>query len=373
VSGFSELAGVGLAEALRLQGITEPTAVQERAVPPITEGRDVIASSETGTGKTMAYLIPTVMKLDPDIKQPQVIILLPTHELASQVHKQAALLLKNIGAEREAALVIGGANAGRQTDALKRKPFIIVGSAGRILELIRSGKLKAHSVRTVILDEADRLVDEINYGPVAAVLKCTLKDRQVLAFSATVGEGTLVRLKDLMKDPVILNVGRGTNSPKAARPALPENFQHCLFVSEQRDKIKLLRKIINGRNIKKAIVFLNNTHSIEMIAERLNHHNIRAGALYGNMLKNDRRNVLNAFRKGGIAVLAASDMAARGLDIKDLTHIINYDVPEDPEVYLHRAGRTGRMGGFGTVITLANEWEMQFVHRIGKEFKIHFI
>ena len=357
---FESLTNAVLAQALGKRGIIEPTPVQAEAIPLLAGGRDVIASSETGSGKTLAYLLPIVCKIDPAIRAAQAVVLVPTHELAAQVCREAEQLLAEAGLSCSAALIIGGANIQRQLDALKAKPVILVGSVGRLNELAEMRKLKLHEVRTVVLDEGDRLLDKDNHEAVRAFIRRTLADRQLALFSASVSEKTEEIARTIMRDPAVLRLRPKTELPKGIR--------HIAVAAGQREKAALLRKIFHAEKIKKGIVFVNNPFHVVNAAERLRRHGVPCAALYGNAFPNERRQALDDFRAGRAALLVASDMAARGLDIQGLTHVINLDMPEQAASYLHRAGRTGRMGADGTVVTLATPRELELLGRYAKQF-----
>ncbi len=360
---FLELTNEVLSTALLQGGFETPTEIQTRAIPIVASGKDLIAQSATGTGKTLAYLLPIYMKIDKDLKSTQAIVLTPTHELAAQVFKHSKILSDATGIQSE--LIIGGVNIKRQIENLKDKPRVIIGSAGRVLELIKLKKIQAHTVKIIVVDEADRLLDAKNYDGLTQVIKTTLKDRQLLFFSASIGTDTMVKAKALAKDPDTLNASGKLN--------LPENIEHMYFVCEEREKIEVLRKIIHGAEIKRAIAFLNNQDQIDNMTKRLNFHGIPSASLYGAAYRDERKKALDDFASGKVTLLVASDLAARGIDIKDITHIINLDVPEDPVFYLHRAGRTGRMNKHGVAITIATTFEVKNIFGCEKRLKFKAI
>lgn len=355
-----------LVSGLKKQGITIPTDIQQKMVPAIQTGQDVIGRSETGSGKTLAYLLPLFAQIDASIRGTQVIILTPTHELAAQVHKQAELLAQNAGLPIRSALIIGTANMARQMERLKEKPQIVIGSTGRILALIQRRKITAHLVKTIVLDEGDRLLEDGNYNDVQAVIKTTLRDRQLVLLSASVDTQTKSRAKALMKENVLLLEGA------AQTTAVPEQIAHHFILTTHREKFVMLRKVLAGEKPNKAIVFLNNPENIEVTVDKLCYHGIPAAGIYGQAGKLDRKNALDDFRNGRIRVLVASDLGARGLDIPDVTHVINLDIPEDATHYLHRAGRCGRQGAEGCVISLVTPYERRFIHLYEKQWGLRF-
>ncbi|WP_317855469.1 DEAD/DEAH box helicase [Chakrabartyella piscis] len=352
--------------ALEKQGITNPTEIQTNLVPLLQEKKDIVARSETGSGKTLSYLLPIIEKLDMNVRGAQAIILTPTHELAAQVCKQAELLEENSGLDIGCMLVIGSAGISRQMEKLKAKPKLIVGSTGRILDLIGRKKIPAHLVKTIVLDEGDRLMEDGNFEDVKAIVRTTLKERQIVLLSASVPEETRNRVATLMKEDYI-SIEAKTGG------IVPRGIAHYYMLTTQRDKFPLLRKIIAGEKPKRAMVFLNNPENIEVTVDKLCHHGIQAAGIYGQANKIDRKNAMDDFRAGRISVLVASDIGARGLDIEGVTHIINLDVPEEPTHYLHRAGRCGRKGEEGTAITLVTPYERRWVHKYAKVWGLKFV
>ena len=352
-----------LVEALRKSAITKPTEIQRKVIPLAMEKKDIIGQSGTGTGKTLAFLLPLFMMVDKSKKEMQAIILAPTHELAMQIHNEIKNLSKNSGTNISSAAIIGSANINRQVERLKEKPHIIVGSPGRILELIKKRKISAHTIKTIIIDEGDKLLDPNNIEIVKAVIKTTLKERQVMLFSATIPVKTLEVAKEFMKDPEVIKV--------SSKKAITNNIDHYYLLCDERDKIKTLRKLVHALKPEKALVFINKSYDIEKTVARLNYHKLKAQGLHGTNRKEDRKKVLQHLRLGKLQLLVASDIAARGLDIKGVSHVFNLELPEDPKDYLHRAGRTGRAGKRGEAITIASKREVKLIHTISRTYKIH--
>ncbi|KLU60951.1 DEAD-box ATP-dependent RNA helicase CshA [Peptococcaceae bacterium CEB3] len=351
-----------LVAGLKKEGIIEPTAIQAKTIPLILDNKDVVGRSETGTGKTLAYLLPVFQKIDTRKKEMQALILTPTHELALQIKRQVEILAKDSGFAVTTAPVIGNVNITRQIEKLKEKPHILVGSAGRILELIQKRKITAHTIKTIVLDEADRLLDEKNAQYVHAIVKTTLKERQLLLFSATLSPLTLLRASEILKDPEVIQV--------TEKIMLPPTLAHQYFISEQRDKIDVLRKLIRIINPSRALIFINNGNQIETTVEKLLFHGLDVEGIHGSWLKADRRKAMEDFRTGKVRLLVASDLAARGLDLIGVTHIFNLDLPEDPQLYLHRVGRTGRAGQSGTALSIVTEKETPLIKKIEQTFRI---
>ncbi len=354
--------GEELVGGLKLMGITEPTEIQEKAIPWALANKDVIGQSQTGSGKTLAYLLPLFARIDSSKREMQAIVLAPTHELAMQIDKTAKLLSEKSGIPVTSIAIIGEVNVKKQVEKLREKPHIIVGSAGRILELIKIKKISAHTVKTIVLDEGDKLLNEKNITVVKAVIKTTLRDRQLMMFSATVTEKALGTARELMKEPEVIKV-------KEENLVNPD-IEHIYLQCEQRDKIEVLRKLIASTNPAKGIIFINKSDDIQIMTAKLQFHNINAQSIFGTASKEDRKNAMEGFRSGKYKLLVASDLAARGLDIAGVSHIFNLDLPEDHKEYLHRAGRTGRQGLAGTCISIVTEKEVAVLRKMEREFII---
>lgn len=351
-----------LVEALKKVNITIPTDIQTKVIPAAQKNMDLIIQSETGTGKTLAYLLPLFEKLAIDKKEMQAIVLVPTHELAIQVERQIEMLSQNSDIKATSTPIIGDVNIMRQIEKLRLKPHIIVGTAGRILELIQKKKISAHTIKTIIIDEADRLLGDSYIEGTKAVIKTTLKERQIIMCSATIPTQTIERAKLLMKEPLIIK-----STPKMQ---VPDTIEHIYFVAEQRDKIEVLRKLVRMINPPKAIAFCGDSNVITEATEKLKYHKINAESIHGSNSKLNRKKTMDDFKAGKLQILIASDIAARGLDIEGITHIINVDIPERSMEYLHRAGRTGRNGNTGMTVSIVTEKEIEFIKQYEKELKI---
>lgn len=351
-----------LAQALQDSRIETPTPVQQQVIPLALAGKDVVGQSATGTGKTLAYLLPLLQKIDTGRRETQAIVLAPTHELAIQIHRQLEDLIQKSGLPATAAPMIGNVNISRQIDKLKEKPHILVGSSGRILELIQKRKLSAQTVKTIVLDEADRLLDDNNRDSVKAVIKTTQRDRQLLLFSATFTPAVREQAEGLTQAAVWVELADETK--------VPAGITHLYVVAEQRDKFELLRKLTGHLAVQKALVFINKSENILAVTEKLAYHGIAVAGLHGSSLKNERKKAMDDFRSGRVKLLVVSDLAARGLDIPDVTHVFNLEFPEDPKLYLHRAGRTGRAGKSGTVLSLVTSGEAALIPRLAKILNI---
>ncbi|MBU9720110.1 MULTISPECIES: DEAD/DEAH box helicase [Bacillaceae] len=344
-----------LQEAWRNSNFTQPTAIQEKAVPTILEGGDVIAESPTGTGKTLAFLLPILNKIDVSKKDVQAVILASSKELVMQIMEE--IRIWSIGSGIERASLIGGANVKRQLDKLKKKPHIIVGTPGRVQELIQMKKLKMHEVRTVVLDEGDQVFSNEHVKTVDQIIKSTLKDRQLLVFSATLSSEVEEKARERMKDPTLIRVGESESAG---------HVEHVYIVCEERDKISVLRKLMNLENMR-ALVFSNNIDVLSVYAAKLEYQGLPLGVLHSEVSKQERERSLKQFRESKFPLLLTTDVASRGLDIKGLNHVIQLEVPKEARQYTHRAGRTGRAGEGGTVISILADYEVKKLLRIGEE------
>ena len=354
-----------LVMALEKQNITSPTDVQRKVIPEVLKNKDLVVQSETGTGKTLAYLLPLFEKLKAMNKEMQAIILTPTHELAIQVERQIEHLSQNSEIKLTSTPILGNVNIERQIIKLREKPNIIVGSPGRILELIKKKKIAAHTVKTIILDEADRLMDQNNVESIKAIIKSTLKERQLMMFSASITKETKDRAREIMKDPEFI---------KGSEEILvPTSIEHIYFVAEQRDKIEVLRKLVRIFNPQKAIVFVNTSNEIDIFTSKLKYHGLNAESIHGTNFKLDRKKAMEDFRSGKVQLLIASDIAARGIDIEGISHIFNMTMPEEPKDYLHRVGRTGRNGNTGIAVSILTDRELPLVRRYQNELNINLV
>ncbi len=362
LTSFSELGlGAALVTALAAGNITSPTKIQALAIPEVLAGKDLLGQAPTGTGKTLAYLLPLFQRLDAEKKELQALILAPTHELAMQIHHQAALLAETSGIELLSVPIIGQVNIARQIDSLKAKPQLIVGSAGRVLELIGKKKITAHTVKVLVLDEADRLLDEQNAPAVEGVVRALKRDRQVVLLSASLPEAVAKKAAAFMNGPVRV--------ADEANMTVPEGIDHEVVVAELREKFDVLRRLVNRMELQRALVFVDGGDA-ERVLERLLFHGLPAASLVGGARKEVRQQALADFKRGTVRLLVATDLAARGLDIPDISHVINLSIPESAEVYLHRAGRTGRAGKRGTVVSIATKGELATLAELAKKLKL---
>ncbi|KMY48567.1 DEAD/DEAH box helicase [Peribacillus loiseleuriae] len=340
-------------------GFSRSTPIQSKAIPVITAGKDILAESPTGTGKTLAYLLPVLEKIDPEHKSAQVLIMASSRELVMQIAEEVRIWAEGSGIT--GASFIGGANVKRQLEKLKKHPQIIVGTPGRVYELIMQKKMKMHEVKTIVLDEGDQLIVPEHMGTIQNIIKTTLKDRQVLMFSATLPEQTEKLARDLTNEPEVVRVDKSEK--------MESKVDHIYFVVERREKAKILEKITRIEGIK-GLAFLNDIAEITVLKEKLDYKGIKLGVLHGESNKMDREKALRHLRSGKMPLLLATDVAARGLDIKGLTTVVHADMAENVDQYVHRSGRTGRAGADGTVISIVTEREERELKKLARELDI---
>lgn len=369
VMTFSELNVTdNLCKALESQNISEPTYIQSHTYKNISEGRDLIACSSTGSGKTLAYLLPLIEKLDLSTKNVQILILVPTQELAVQVNKQVELLFTNAEIPSHSTFLIGEGNISRQIDALKLKPSVIVGTPARVNQLISMKKLKVHEVKTLVIDEADRLMNKTYLETVLSIRKALMKRTQVLLFSASIDRRTLKTANDLTFKPIVINE---QNSNQVS--PIPSTIKHIYVITDRRERIETLRKIAKALNNDKTMVFINTRYDLDEALQKLQYHNYKVGALSSNIDKQEKKKALEAFKTGKFNYLLGTDVAARGLQIDNVSAVINVNLPEDDNEYLHRAGRCGRNGNEGLCVSIITENELPKIKRYQKLFKINIV
>ncbi len=367
MSTFKEL-GVAdaLTAALAKQGVTEPTPIQEQALPRLFAGANLIAQAPTGTGKTLAYLLPVLQRLDSSLPQAQAIVLAPTYELAMQIAGVARELAQAAGLGIRVQGLIGGANIGRQVESLKKKPQLIVGSAGRIAELSRMHKLKLAQVNTLVLDECDRLLDDQNLNTVVDVVQLLQKAHptplQYMLFSATLTKKAHERAS-FLDNPEKIHI-----EESAAELGARENLYQIVPF---RAKIEMVRRLARRLQVKRGLVFINRTFDAERTLMKLRYDGLSVDSLLGTRGKQQRQQAIARFKAGKTHLLLSTDLAARGLDIPDVDYVFNLDLPESAQVYLHRAGRTARAGRRGTVILLADIKEAYKLEQLEKHLGIH--
>ena len=343
--GLSEKVLAAVAE----MGYEKPSPVQRGAIPAVLEGRDVMAAAQTGTGKTAAFLLPTLDRLGHAAKGQGVLMLVvtPTRELAQQIEACARVICKQTG--HRCAVVVGGVGYEPQKAALARGCDVLIATPGRLIDLIDQGAAKLSDVSVLVLDEADRMLD-MGFAPaMRRIVAKTPATRQTLLFSATLGDDVLSTTKELVKDPIRVEIAhKGT--------AAQTIDQYVLGVAEK-EKVRILTDVLKREGSKRVIVFCRGKYRADMVCRKLNKAGITAAAIHGNRTQGQRETALRRFANGEADVLVATDVLARGIDIAEVSYVVNLDVPSDAEDYIHRIGRTGRAGQFGWALTFVAEAE----------------
>ncbi len=342
------------AKTLRVQGIREATPVQEAAIPLVRGGYDVIAEAQTGTGKTLAFLLPLLEKLKPQGKTAQALVIAPTRELALQIGKVAEGLAPVYGIT--SLVLYGGADIERQKEKLRRGPALIIGTPGRLLDHLRRGTLSIAHVNRVVLDEADEMLHRGFVEDVESLLEKTAKDRQFLLFSATMPDRIRALALRYMHAPKFVKLTTET--------VTLDTIEQVVVNAPVEKKLDRLCEVINGENPYLMMVFCRTKERAQQVATDLSVRGYLTDALHGDMTQVQRSRVLRDFRAAKLQILCATDIAARGLDIEGVTHVVNYDLPQGTEWYIHRIGRTGRAGSTGKAITLIAPHEYEKLRRL---------
>jgi ATP-dependent RNA helicase DeaD len=365
-NGFADLGlRPELLASLAQLGYEEPTPIQEEAIPPLAEGRDLLGQAATGTGKTAAFALPVLQRLPVERDSggagggPVALVLVPTRELAVQVSEAFHRYGRDLGAR--VLPVYGGAPIGRQLRALESGVDVVVATPGRALDLVQRGSLRLGGVATVVLDEADEMLDMGFAEDLDALLAETPDERQTVLFSATMPRRLDALARRHLRDPMRISIGR-----EAVEPGEPPKVRQTAYVVPRAAKPAALGRVLDVEAPSAAIVFCRTREEVDSLTETLNGRGYRAEALHGGMSQEQRDRVMGRLRSGTADLLVATDVAARGLDIEQLTHVVNYDVPSAPESYVHRIGRVGRAGREGVAITLAEPREHRMLKLIEK-------
>ncbi len=367
MDSFQELKlNKSILEAIKELGFEKPMPVQEKIIPLMLQDKcdDIIALAQTGTGKTAAFGLPIIHKTDTKLKQVQFLIIAPTRELCLQIADD----LKDFAANDKSikiAAIFGGSSMDRQMQMIKQGAQIISATPGRLLDLINRDVVNLNNVKAVILDEADEMLNMGFKEELEAILETTPKNRNTFLFSATMPKQLLSIANRYMKIPLEITIGK--------RNAGAENVEHLSYFVHARDKYLALKRIVDFHPDIYGIVFCRTRQETKEVAEKLVQDGYNADALHGDLSQSQRETVLNKFRTRHLKLLVATDVAARGLDVEDLTHILNYDLPDELEIYTHRSGRTGRAGKAGTSIVIANLKEKYKLNTIEKQLNKKFI
>ena len=334
-------------------GFETPSAIQDQAIIPALDGRDVIGLANTGTGKTAAFLLPIIEKLSKEPIRNSVLILSPTRELSQQIDEEFRRFAA--GQKLFSAICVGGANIGRQIRDLQRNPHVIIATPGRLKDLIERRVLVLGEINTFVLDEADRMLDMGFVHDIRRVAEMLPKSRQTLCFSATMTPEVKTIMDEFMIDPEIVSVRRGETSDHID--------QDIIEVTDKNDKVEKLIELLHKDELEKTIVFCQTKFGAQRLADNLSKSDLPAVAIHGNKSQSQRERALKAFKTNAVNIMVATDVAARGLDISNISHVINFDAPESYDDYVHRIGRTGRGGKTGSALT--------FVQKRGTSTKTH--
>jgi ATP-dependent RNA helicase DeaD len=321
-------------------GYLTPSPIQAAFIPEALKGIDVIGQAQTGTGKTAAFLLPILERLREE-RAPQALVLGPTRELIHQVHDEAKRIIGDSGVSL--ACIYGGDGFSRQIEALRAGAQVVVGTPGRILDMLRRGHLKTDKISTVVLDEADRMLD-IGFRPdIERILSKTPSQRQTLLLSATMPPQVQRLARRYMVDPAIVDLSRNEISV--------ERIEQTYFTVDEDRKLKLLMRLLVREKPRQCLVFCRMKTTVRKLADALSRRVRGVMAMRGDLPQEKRTRVMRAFREGKIRILVATDVVGRGIDVEGISHVVNYDIPEDPDAYVHRIGRTGRMGKDGKAVT----------------------
>ena len=341
-------------EGVKAMGYVEPTPIQLRAMPLILAGQDVIGSAQTGTGKTAAFALPILSKIGQHSSAPRVLVLEPTRELAAQV--ETAIRDFARFTNLRVAVMFGGVGYGLQREALHKGVDILVATPGRLLDLMQQGTCRLDQIRFLVLDEADRMLDMGFLPDVKRIVQKCPRDRHTSLFSATIPPEIDSLIQWAMRTPQTIQIGI-RRSPK-------DTVKHVIYPVSESQKTDLLLELLKRVNYDSVIIFCRTKHGADRAAHVLKRNNHAVAVLHSNRTQREREQALRGFRDGRYEVLVATDIAARGLDIADVSHVINYDVPQHPEDYIHRIGRTGRMEAKGDAFTLMVAEDVRHVNAI---------
>jgi ATP-dependent RNA helicase RhlE len=341
-------------QGVRAMGYVEPTPIQLRAIPLILEGRDVIGSAQTGTGKTAAFALPILSQLGQHSPQPRLLVLEPTRELAAQV--ETAIHDFARFTNLRTVVMFGGVGYGRQMDALRDGVDVIVATPGRLLDHVQRGTCKLGQIEFLVMDEADRMLDMGFLPDVRRILDRCPRDRHTSLFSATVPPEIETLIQWAMHNPETIEIG--------ARRTPKDTVTHVIYPVSDSQKADLVLELLKRVNYDSVIVFCRTKHGADRVAHLLKKNSHAVAVLHSNRTQREREQALQGFREGRFEVLVATDIAARGLDIAEVSHVINYDVPQHPEDYIHRIGRTGRMEAAGDAYTLMVAEDIRHVNAI---------
>lgn len=329
--------GADLQHNIRQKGYVSPSAIQDKAIPEIVKGNDVIGLANTGTGKTAAFLLPAIERMSGIMVRPSVLIVAPTRELAQQINDEFRAFSKGLGLF--SALVVGGANIERQIRDLKKRPHFVIGTPGRMKDLIERRQLQLKNMSMLVLDEADRMLDMGFLPDIRTIVKAMPRERQSLFFSATITPEIERITQEFLKDPVMVSVRTTETSDHVE--------QDVVETRDKTHKIEVLKDLLDKEAYNKVLVFGETKYGVQRLSDHLSNSGHPSAAIHGNKNQSQRQRALKDFKDNKVKVLVATDVAARGLDIPNVSHVINFDTPQTYDDYVHRIGRTGRGGARG--------------------------
>jgi superfamily II DNA/RNA helicase len=339
---------------VRALGYSIPTPIQLQAIPPIMQGRDVIGLAQTGTGKTAAFVLPILERLRLDPRQGvRALVISPTRELAEQISE----VINNLGIKTglKSITIYGGESIEQQIRSLHENPEIVVACPGRLLDHLWKGTISLSELEILVIDEADRMFDMGFLPDIRSILQCILHRRQTLLFSATMPEKIRQLVREIMRNPVTVQIDRQL-------PA--KSVSHVLYPVPQHLKTALLKEILNDTRTESVLIFTRTKHRAERLSQQLMRCGYKVTSLHGNLSQNQRKAALTGFRNGWIKILVATDIAARGIDVLSISHVINYDMPESTDDYIHRIGRTGRIDKDGDALTFVTDADRNKIHAL---------
>ncbi len=331
-----------LIQALEAKGYQKPTEIQDRTLETLLTGRDLLGIAQTGTGKTGAFLVPIIEQLLHNRVNPYALVVVPTRELALQVEEEFRSMAKGLGLY--SACFIGGTNINNNLKALQRNSHVVIATPGRLLDLTDRKAINLGKFKTLVLDEFDRMLDMGFIKDVKRILDGMPQRTQTMLFSATLDKSQQSMINSILNDHVTVKVSTGDSSGDAID-------QEVIRLKPGEDKFKILANMLSDQEFKKVLLFEETKHRVSRLCMKLNKSGIQAEQIHGNKSQNARQNALKAFKQGRVQVLVATDVAARGLDVSDVSHVINYQVPQTHDSYIHRIGRTGRAGKIGKAYT----------------------
>lgn len=347
-----------LNKAIEELGFYQPTEIQEKMIPLILKGESAVGQSQTGTGKTHSYLLPILEKIDPEKQEVQAVITAPTRELASQIHQEIVSITKFSEKTITARCLIGGTDKQKDMEKLKKQPHLVVGTPGRIRDLITEQALSVYKAQILVVDEADLMLDMGFIVEVDQIASRMDKDLQMLVFSATIPEKLKPFIKKYMENPEYVQV-----QPKKASA---ETIKHILVPLKSREKIDLLYQLLIAFNPYLALVFTNTKQMADEVADALAAKGLKTGRIHGDLTPRERKKMMKQIRDLEFQYIVATDLAARGIDIEGVSHVINYELPQDLDFYIHRSGRTGRAGFSGICASIYTPSDEDILNRLEK-------